>query len=329
MTQLCMVTGANGHLGNNLVRTLLNNGEKVRAGVRDTQNKVMFEGLDCELVYAEMLDEDAMLAALQGVDVLYHVAAVFKHWAKDPEKEIIQANIKGTEIVLDAAAKAKVKKVIYVSSVAAIGHNGEPLNENHWNDESSNAYYQSKIRSEKKAWQLAEKLDLWMVTVQPSAMIGPNAATLTDTMKYIKDIQTKSLPFNLNFFFNFVDVRDVAEGMYAAACKGQQGNRYILANGQSSPLHEIIDAANTVKAGYTLPAKVPKWLLLTIAWFMELGAKVSGKPADLVRSQVKLFYGVKQEYDISKAKRDLGYAPRRPMKTLIETFQYLEKSTQG
>jgi dihydroflavonol-4-reductase len=325
MTQLCMVTGANGHLGNNLIRTLINNGEKVRAGVRDTQNNSMFEGLDCELVYAEMLDKDAMLAALEGVDVLYHVAAVFKHWAKDPETEIIQANIKGTEVVLEAAAQTKVKKVVYVSSVAAIGHNGEPLNESHWNDEPSNAYYQSKIRSEKKAWQLAEKLDLWMVTVQPSAMIGPNAANLTDTMKFINDIQTKSLPFNPNFFFNFVDVRDVAQGIYAAACKGKHGNRYILANDQSSSLSEIINAANTVKADYTLPSKSPKWLLLTIAWFMELGAKVSGKPAELISSQVKLFYGVKQEYDISKAQRDLGYAPRSPMKALIDTFQYLEK----
>jgi len=325
MTQVCMVTGANGHLGNNLVRTLINNGEKVRAGVRDTQIKSMFEGLDCELVYTEMLDKEAMLAALQGVDVLYHVAAVFKHWAKDPETEIIQANIKGTEIVLDAAAKAQVKKIVYVSSVAAIGHNGEPLNENYWNEDSSNAYYQSKIRSEKKAWQLAEKLDLWLVTVQPSAMIGPNASGLTDTMKFIKDIHTKSLPFNPNFFFNFVDVRDVAQGIHAAASKGKHGNRYILANDRSSSLREIINAANIVKEDYTLPSKLPKWLLLTTAWLMELSAKLTGKPAELTGSQVKLFYGVKQEYDISKAQRDLGYAPRSPMKALIDTFQYLEQ----
>jgi len=325
MTQICMVTGANGHLGNNLIRTLINKGEKVRAGVRDTQNKSMFEGLDCELVYAEMLDEEAMLATLQGVDILYHVAAVFKHWAKDPEAEIIQANIKGTEIVLEAAAKAKVKKVVYVSSVAAVGHNGEPLNESHWNDERSNAYYQSKILSEKKAWQLAEKFDLWMVTVQPSAMIGPNASRLTDTMKFIKNIQTKSLPFNPNFFFNFVDVRDVAQGIHAAESKGQHGNRYILANKQSSSLSEIIKAANTVKAGYALPSKLPKWLLLTISWLMELGTKITGRPAGLISSQVNLFYGVKQEYDISKAQRDLGYAPRSPMKALIDTFQYFEQ----
>ncbi len=327
MTQLCMVTGANGHLGNNLVRTLLNKGERVRAGVRDTHKSDMFEGLDCELVYAEMLDFDAMVGALQGVDVLYHVAAVFKHWAKDPETEIIQANIKGTEIVLEAAAKANVKKVVYVSSVAAIGHNGEPLNESEWNDDCSNAYYESKIRSEKRAWQLADKLDLWMVTVQPSAMIGPNAARLTDTMKFIEDIQTKSLPFNPNFFFNFVDVRDVAQGIHAAACKGKQGNRYILANEKSSSLSEIINAANTVKHDYTLPPTLPKWLLLSIAWFMELAAKVTGKPADLISSQVQLFYGVKQEYDISKAQRELGFAPRSSKSALMDTFQYLENRT--
>ena len=89
---MSLVTGANGHLGNNLVRELLNAGEKVRASVRDTNNVDMFTGLDCDIVYTEMQDKKAMLKALNGVDVLYHVAAVFKHWVKDPEAEIVKQN---------------------------------------------------------------------------------------------------------------------------------------------------------------------------------------------------------------------------------------------
>lgn len=323
MAQLCMVTGANGHLGNNLVRTLLSKGEKVRAGVRDTQNNVIFEGLDCELVYAEMLDKDAMLAALQGVDVLYHVAAVFKHWAKNPESEIIKPNIIGTEVVLAAAAEAKVKKIIYVSSVAAIGHTGEPLNEDNWNEETSNAYYQSKIQSEKIAWELALKYKLWMVSVLPSAMVGPNASHLTDTMQFLESIRTKKLAVNPNFFFNFVDVRDVAEGLHASSIKGKSGNRYILANDASSSMTEIIDAAKTSFPDHKLPPKVPKWLLYSLAWCLEVVAKLSGKPAELVRSQVDLFYGVRQEYNISKAQEDLDYAPRSPIIALVDVFKYL------
>lgn len=324
MSNLCLVTGANGHLGNNLVRELLKRGETVRAGVRDIHNIEMFNGLDCEIVYTEMQDKEAMLAALQGVDVLYHVAAVFKHWAKNPETEIIRPNVVGTEIVLEAAAKAKVKKVVYVSSVAAVGHNGESLNESSWNDDFSNAYYSSKIQSEKRAWELANKYKLWMVSVLPSSMIGPNANRLTDTMQFIDGIRKNELSVNPNFFFNFVDVRDVAKGIHASAIKGKSGNRYILANSSSSSLSEILDVANTKEFNFKLPLSLPKGLLYFVAWCLEFGASITGKPADLIRSQVKLFYGVRQEYDITKARTELGYEPRSSSMALLDAFKYLE-----
>lgn len=149
---------------------------------------------------------------------------------KKPEEEIVQANLLGTEIVLAAAARAKVKKVIYVSSVAAIGHDGTPLSEESWNQHTSNHYYLSKIASEKRAWQLAQQYNLWMVVVLPSAMVGANINRLTDTMQFIENIRTGALAIDPSFFFNFVDVCDVADAMYAASIKGTSGNRYILAN---------------------------------------------------------------------------------------------------
>ncbi|PCH65143.1 MAG: nucleoside-diphosphate sugar epimerase [Gammaproteobacteria bacterium] len=324
MSNLCLVTGANGHLGNNLVRELLERGETVRAGVRDTHHIEMFKGLDCEIVYTEMQDKEAMLKALKGVDVLYHVAAVFKHWAKDPEAEIIRPNVTGTEIVLEAAAEAKVKKIVYISSVAAVGHNGEPLNESSWNDDLSNAYYSSKIQSEKRAWELAKKHKLWMVSVLPSAMVGPFANRLTDTMQFLESIRNNSLSVNPKFFFNFVDVRDVAKGIYASAIKGKSGNRYILANSTSSSLSEIIEVVKFEGSNSKLPPVLPKWLLYFVAWCLELVATVTGKPAEMIRSQVKLFYGVRQEYDITKARTELGYEPRSSSIALIEAFIYLE-----
>ncbi len=323
MSNVCLVTGANGHLGNNLVRELLQAGEKVRAGVRDMNNIGMFDGLNCDIVYTEMQDKDAMARALKGVDILYHVAAVFKHWAKNPEEEIVRPNVIGTEVVLEAAAHAKVKKIVYVSSVAAVGHNGELLNESCWNDEMSNAYYRSKIQSEKRAWELAKKHNLWMVTVLPSAMIGPHASALTDTMQFVETIKKNKLSVNPNFFFNFVDVRDVAKGMHAAINRGESGNRYILANKGSSSLSDIVNIANKKEPHFKLPPAVPKWLLYTIAWCLEWMASVTGKSAELTRSQVELFYGIRQEYDISKAQFELGYDPRSPSSALADAFNYL------
>lgn len=324
MSNVCLVTGANGHLGSNLVRELLAQGETVRAGARDTQSVDAFCKRHCDVVYAEIQDLEAMTKALEGVDVLYHVAAVFKHWARDPDAEIIKPNVTGTEVVLKAAAQAGVKKVVYVSSVAAVGHNGEPLDETSWNSLSDNAYYNSKIQSEKKAWELARQYNLWMVSVLPSAMIGPNATRLTDTMQFIETIRKHQLSVNPDFFFNFVDVRDVAKGIHAASSKGTSGKRYILANSRSTSLAEILEVAQSHGIDLKMPPRLPRWLLHLIAWGLELGAGVTGKPAELTRSQVKLFYGIRQEYDITKANRELAYQPRSPSDALHDVFAYLE-----
>ena len=324
MGNLCLVTGANGHLGNTLVRTLIARGDRVRAGVRDISNTTPFEGLDCELVYTELQDKAAMLKALEGVEVLYQVAAVFKHWAKDPQAEIVEVNVRGTRTVLEAAAEAGVNRVVYVSSVAAVGHDGQPLSEAHWNDDVQNPYYLSKILSERAAWQTAQARGLWMVSVLPSAMIGPYSSRLTDTMGFLASIEQRKIPLDLNFHFNFVDVRDVAQGLMLAAEKGRPGNRYILANKHSSSLAEIISAANRVTPGYRVPPSAPEWLLLGAAWLKERLATATGKPADLLVSQVRMFYGIKQEYDITKAESALGYCPRSPEQALSSAFEYLK-----
>ncbi|WPC05223.1 NAD-dependent epimerase/dehydratase family protein [Pseudomonas benzenivorans] len=324
MGQLNLVTGANGHLGNTLVRALLTRGERVRAGVRDIDNPAPFVGLDCDRVYAELQDKAALRKALEGVDVLYQVAAVFRHWARDPQTEIIEPNVRGTRLLLEAAAEAGVKRIVYVSSVAAVGHTGQPLDETHWSDETDNAYYLSKILSEQVAWEVARAHGLWMVSVLPSAMIGPNAGRLTDTMNFLDAVQQRRVPLDPNFHFNFVDVRDVAEGMIQAAVKGRSGERYILANRHSSPLAALIDAANSVMPGYRLPARAPRWLLLGLAWLQERWAQLTGQPAELLVSQVRLFYGVRQEYRIAKAEAELGYRPRTAEQALREAFGYLQ-----
>ncbi|OWP73456.1 NAD-dependent epimerase/dehydratase family protein [Pseudomonas sp. K2I15] len=318
---LCLVTGANGHLGNNLVRALLEQGHTVRAGVRDTNNRAPFAGLDCELVYAELLDPAAMLKALEGVEVLFQVAAVFKHWARNPEAEIIEPNVQGTRCVVETAARAGIKRVVYFSSVAAVGHDGSALDEACWNDEAHNAYYLSKILSEQMAWKTAEALGVWMVSVLPSAMVGPNAAQLTDTMGFLQSVQQRKLPLDPGFHFNFVDVRDVADGLILAAEKGRPGERYILANEHSSSLADLLD----VLAGdYRQPPPAPRWLLLAVAWFQERWAQWTGTPAQLLLSQVRMFWGVRQEYSILKAKTELGFNPRPPEEVLRSAFGYLQ-----
>jgi len=173
MTNICLVTGANGHLGNNLVRALLDKGEKVQASVRNVNYLEPFEGLDCEVVYADLLDRESISKATKGVDTLYQVAAVYKILAKNPEEEILRVNLEGTKNVLEIAAEQSVSKVVYVTSTAALDHSSVPMAETSWNSDFSNPYYQSNnrvgktgIAPGKRTGSLADKcIAFWHETI--------------------------------------------------------------------------------------------------------------------------------------------------------------------
>jgi dihydroflavonol-4-reductase len=323
MNTLSMVTGANGHLGNNLVRQLLARGQQVRAGVRAPADSSVLHGLGCEVVRAQLQDIDSLRQSLQGVDVLYQVAAVFKHWAKNPQTEIVDVNVQGTRNIMRAAAEAGVRRVVYVSSVAAVGHNGQYLDETVWNDDQQNPYYRSKVLSERAAWESAQAHGLSMVAVLPSAIIGPNAERLTDTMGFLAAALTRKLVLDPDFHFNFVDVRDVADGLIRAAERGRPGQRYILANRDCSSLGDVIAVLDTLHPGQRLPPRAPKALLMSIALLHAWRARLTGQPAELLPSQVRMFHGVRQRYCIDKAVDELGYHPRPPQEALRTAFEFL------
>jgi len=307
MNKLNLVTGANGHLGNNLVRALLENGETVRASVRNPNNRAPFEGLDCEIVQADLMDKDSLLRALEGVDTLYQVAAVFKHWARDPQKEIIEPNMRGTRNVLEAAAEQGVGRIVYVSSIVTLDHGQSPMDETRWNSNfHGNPYYQSKTESEQLAWKMAEELGLEMVSVLPGAIIGPNAFNITPTMNVFQQALNNKILMDINFYFNFVDVRDVTAGMLACNKKGLPGERYILATEKPIGTRRVLEIAQEFNPKVKIPYRPPRWVLMTIAGLMELGGKITGKEPRMMRNQVELYYGVKLHVNIAKARVELG-----------------------
>lgn len=324
--RVALVTGANGHLGNNLVRALLTRGFRVRAGVRNPENKRVLSGLECEVVHADLLDRDSLLKALEGVDILYQVAAVFKFWVKKPEQEIMKPNVKGTRFILEAAAQQKVKKTVYVSSIAALDHSKIPMDESTWNPDKSNPYYYSKRRAEEIAWEVARERDLWMVSVLPSTIIGPNCFRLTPSMAVLQDALKNKLYADVNFHFNWVDVRDVAEGCIRAEEKGRNGERYCLANHPPVSLTRVVELAKQVNPRVRRPfIKPSKQTLLFLAGMMEKISKITGKPPQLTRQQVEMYWGVRQEVDFSKAKSELGYDPREPEQAILQALHYLHQ----
>ncbi|MDX2282735.1 MAG: NAD-dependent epimerase/dehydratase family protein, partial [Bacteroidia bacterium] len=289
---LALVTGANGHLGYNLVQLLTEKGIPVRASVRSPGSQALLAGLPCEVVQADITRKPSLIQALEGVETLYAVGAAFKLWARDPRKEIYDVNLGGTRNMIEAAAQTGVKRIVYVSSVAALNYSVLPAAEhNGYNPDRRDMYYNSKNDGEQLAFELAAQHRLELVAVLPSAMIGAEAPGPLSVSYGILDlILNKRIPVETGIALNWVDVRDVAEGCYLAAAKGRSGERYILANETCMSIRETTGIARELfpELKIQLPVTVPKPMLFLAAWLMEAGSRVSGKAPLLTPKDVAM-----------------------------------------
>lgn len=176
-------------MGNNLVRLSLSENQKVRATVRNINNKEPFEGLDCEVVQADITNRESLKIAFKGVTKIYAVAANFSMWAKSPKTEIYDNNIQGTQNVFDVAKECGIKDIVYVSSVASLDYTKLPTNvDNGYNPDRRNWYYNSKNDSDKLAVELGEKYGIRTVVVLPSAMISRETFRLSYSNKLVYQI---------------------------------------------------------------------------------------------------------------------------------------------
>lgn len=324
---LALVSGANGHLGNNLVRLLIRKGIPVRATVRNINNQDPFRGLDCEVVQADITDKASFVKALQGVETFYAVGAAFKLWAKNPQKEIYDVNILGTRNCIEAAVEAKVKRIVYVSSIAALDYTNLPTKEsNGYNPDRRDQYYNSKNDGEKLAFQLAREHNIELVAVLPAAMIGSEAfVPLSVSYTILKLILNKEIPVDTKITLNWIDVKDVAEGCYLAATKGRDGERYILAHEQCTSITETTKIAQQMypQLGIKIPKAIPKLLLYAIAGMMQWKAKLNDEAPVLTIKDIAMFSGLQQNFDIVKARTELGFNPKGTEETIKEALAYL------
>jgi len=325
--EISLVTGGNGHLGNNLIRLLLSDNQKVRTTVRNINNTESFKGLDCEVVQADITDRESLKKAFKGVTNLYAVAANFSMWAKNPKTEIYENNMQGTQNVFGIAKECGIKNIVYVSSVASLDFTKLPANvDNGYNKDRRNWYYNSKIDSDKLALELGEKYGIRTVLVLPSAMIGSKAYKLSYSNKLVLQVLNDEIPVDTNVTLNWVDVKDVASGTYNAMKKGRNLERYILSNEKHTTLQETVKIASNLYPELKLkvPKKVPKFLLYLVAGLMELNSKLTGKEPLLQRHYLDMFYNLKQDYDINKSKKELDFYPKTSKKALEDALRYLK-----
>ena len=219
MQSKVFVTGASGHLGSALTRSLSALGYQVTAGVRNITKAKLDNNIAGSITYADLLKPDTLTAAMDGTDTVFQVAANFSHWSKNSQKEIIQANSDMVKNIFNAAHDASVKKIIFVSSTGTLARNttGEIISPNSWCENTyGNPYFQSKIETERLAWSLAEKYHIEMVSVLPSAMINGDLSHSTPTTRFLQSIFKGELPLDLEFDFNLVHINDVSDAIARA-----------------------------------------------------------------------------------------------------------------
>ena len=316
MSIKAFVTGGTGFIGANLVRLLLKEGYQVRALVRPHSNLENLKNLDVEIVKGTLNDLD-LADKIKGCQVLFHVAAHYSLYQSDQE-QLYESNVLGTRSLLKAAEKANIERIVYTSSVAAIGvgEPGEIVNETHQSpvDELVGHYKKSKYWAEQEAKKAISK-GQDIVIVNPSTPIGPLDIKPTPTGEIILRFLRRQMPAYVNTGLNIIDVRDVAKGHLLALEKGKTGERYILGN-KNLTLKTLLDQLSLLTGLKAPQQTLPLWLPLTVAWVEEyllfpLGKKPS-IPIDGVKMSKQPMY-----YDASKAIQELGL-PSSPIEIALK-----------
>src|SRR5246127_4106935 len=239
---LAFVTGATGFLGSHVARVLADQGADLRLLVRATSNLRNLQGLKAETAIGDLRDAGSLEKAISGCDTVFHVAADYRLWVRDPA-EMYRSNVEGTRAILEAARKNKVRRLVYTSSVATIGFTGN----GHPADEDSPVsladmighYKRSKFMAEQVAME-AGRSGMHVVTVNPTTPVGEQDIKPTPTGRIIVDFLKKKFPAYVDTGLNLVDVDEVARGHVAALEKGRSGERYIL-GGENLTLKQILD----------------------------------------------------------------------------------------
>jgi dihydroflavonol-4-reductase len=277
-----------------------------------------------------MTDQEAMEEALEGMDGLFHSAAVFDVTSRNPDRDVVQQNIGGTERTLSAAVANNVRKVIYTSSLAAVGTSRTPdewRDESNWNDQSPEHYARSKALSERKAWAIARRFQLDLVTALPATMLGPAFHKLNPSLGLIQSGLMGEFPLAPRIHLNFVDVRDVADAHIRLYESDRARGRYILANETLSAL-EVLRTMKQMRPEISIPQRqMPLWLARIFPVMDSLSHHFTHQPRRMTSGFMKEYAGKYQAVRSDRMKEEFGWSPRDFRLTLEDTIRWFEQAT--
>jgi dihydroflavonol-4-reductase len=312
-----LVTGATGFVGGAVARALVRRGIDVRVIARGGSDLQNLEGLPHELVTGDLRDQASLRSALTGCSQLYHVAAHYALWAKDPSI-FYDVNVIGTRNLLEAARDIGTERIVYCSTIGAIGlppGGGLGTEETPVSLEQMAGHYKrSKYLAEQEVLKLA-KAGLPVVIVNPSAPVGAADVKPTPTGQIVVDFMKGRMPAYIETGLNIVDVDDVAAGHLLAMEKGRTGERYIL-GGKNLMLREVLEILSRLSGVKAPTIKLPRLAILPLAYLNLWVANMTGQPPRIPLEGVKMAK-YKMHYDCSKAIRELGM-PQTPPEVALE-----------
>jgi dihydroflavonol-4-reductase len=313
------ITGATGFIGGHIARLLLEKGWRVRGLRRGDASGPFLEGAAVDWRSGDLRDFDRVREAMEGSDAVFHVAADYRLWARNPA-EIIESNVGGTENVLEAALSCGAGRVVYTSSVGALGlrADGKPADENTpvRLEDMVGVYKRSKFLAERKAEEYFAR-GLPVVIVNPSTPVGAGDHKPTPTGRIIVDFLSGRMPAYIDTGLNLVDVRDVALGHLLALERGRAGEKYILGNGNGNrTLSEIFEALEKVSGIPAPRVRLPRAPILALAHLNAVFSKITGIEPRIPLEGVRMAHR-RMFFDPGKAVRELGL-PQTPVEEALK-----------
>ena len=322
---LAFVTGATGFVGSHVARVLAEQGAELRLLTRSSSDPRNITGLEGDRVVGDLRDPASFEKALNGCDAVFHVAADYRLWVRDPE-QMYGANVEGTKALLEAARKQRVKRVVHTSSVATMGFTSD----GHSADENSPVsldkmighYKRSKFMAEQVALD-AGKSGMDVVVVNPTTPVGERDVKPTPTGRIVVDFLKKRFPAYVDTGLNLVDVDACARGHLAAWEKGRSGERYIL-GGENLTLKQILDRLGAITGLPSPKLRVPYVLALATGVVDQMfTGHILGREPRATIDAVRM--GRKKMFVTSaKAERELGWKTvpvEGALRRAVEWFQ--------
>ncbi|MCL4271787.1 MAG: NAD-dependent epimerase/dehydratase family protein [Anaerolineales bacterium] len=320
-----LVTGATGHIGNVLVRKLLERGEKVRVLIPPGENREPLNGLHVEALEGDVLNLDAVFESMRGIKGIFHLAGVISIMP-GANPFVRKVNVDGTKNILRAAREKKIDKLIYTSSIHAIQRVEDGVIDENIPYDMNNpygAYDRSKAEATLEVLH-ATQTGLEAVVACPTGVIGPYDYRGSMMGAVIHDAATAKPTLYVDGAYDFVDVRDVADGLIIAAEKGKRGESYIL-SGQKISVRYMLETVREVTGKNFFQMKIPFDLAKFAALFTPMYYQMAHATPRFTPYSLEV---LKSNSNIShaKASRELGYQPRSLYESIRDTVKwFLEK----